>query len=79
MEESQSSKRSSQSTNKQYPNETIEERELILQKRRSKYALMKKRKIETETQEIRNSRRKRKDLQSHRGSKQRLKRQGHQD
>ena len=76
MEERQSSKRPSQATNKEYPNETIVERELILQRRRSEYASMQKRKIETETQKIRNVRRKRKDLQRHRGANQRLRRQG---
>ena len=67
MEEIESSKRSSKATNKQYINETIEERKIRMQKIRSKYAFMWKRKIETETQEIRNLRRKGKDLQSHRG------------
>ena len=69
MEERQSSKRSSQAVNKKYPDKAIEERGLRFQKRRSECALMQKRKIETETQEIKNSRRKRKDLQRHRGAK----------
>ena len=47
----ESSKKSSQAINKQYPKENIKERELRLRKRRLKHALTQKGKYQTETQE----------------------------